>query len=145
MKKYKIASLLMFIHGAFMEIGGCLALIPVFVIGSDKFDINQYISFIVPYFKDKQLMKKIFVGAVFFKVLYVVWLCNFNLPVVRVIGAVGLWKNRMWGLVLSVINCVITMALMMFMLPAGIMDGILAITALILILTQYFENKKIID
>ena len=43
MKKYKIASLLMFIHGAFMEIGGCLALIPVFVIGSDKFDINQYI------------------------------------------------------------------------------------------------------
>ena len=54
-------------------------------------------------------------------------------------------KNRMWGLVLSVINCVITMALMMFMLPAGIMDGILAITALILILTQYFENKKIID
>ena len=35
---------------------------------------------IVPYFKDKQLMKKIFVGAVFFKVLYVVWLCNFNLP-----------------------------------------------------------------
>ena len=108
MKKYKIASLLMFIHGAFMEIGGCLALIPVFVIGSDKFDINQYIS-------------------------------------LRVIGAVGLWKNRMWGLVLSVINCVITMALMMFMLPAGIMDGILAITALILILTQYFENKKIID
>ena len=82
MKKYKIASLLMFIHGAFMEIGGCLALIPVFVIGSDKFIL---------------------------------------------------------------INCVITMALMMFMLPAGIMDGILAITALILILTQYFENKKIID
>ena len=44
--------------------------------------------------------------------------------IVRVIGAVGLLKNRMWGLALSVINCVITMALMMFMLPAGIMDGI---------------------
>ena len=40
MKKYKIASLLMFIHGAFMEIGGCLALIPVFVIGSDKFSFK---------------------------------------------------------------------------------------------------------
>ena len=64
MKKYKIASLLMFIHGAFMEIGGCLALIPVFVIGSDKFKINQYISFIVPYFKDKQLMKKILLNMV---------------------------------------------------------------------------------
>ena len=40
----------MFIHGAFMEVGGCLCLIPIFVMGSDKFDINQYISFIVPYF-----------------------------------------------------------------------------------------------
>lgn len=54
-------------------------------------------------------------------------------------------ENRIWGLVLSIINCVITMALMMFMLPAGIMDGILATTALILILIQYFENKKIIE
>lgn len=54
--------------------------------------------------------------------------------VIRVIGAVGLWKNRMWGVVLSVINCVIAMALMMFMLPVGIMDGILATIALILIL-----------
>ena len=44
----------------------------------------------------------------------------------------------------GLINCVITMALMMFMLPAGIMDGILATTALILILTQYFGNKKIV-
>lgn len=45
MKKYKIASLLMFIHGAFMEIGGCLALIPVFVIGSDKFLSNHKVIF----------------------------------------------------------------------------------------------------
>lgn len=51
----------------------------------------------------------------------------------------------MWGLVLSVINCVITMTVMMFMLPAGIMDGILAAAALILILTQYFGNKKVIE
>lgn len=32
MKKYKIASFLMFIHGAFMEIGGCLCLVPMFPI-----------------------------------------------------------------------------------------------------------------
>ena len=130
MRKYKIASILMFIHGAFMEVGGCLCLIPVFIMGSYKFDINQYISFIVPYFKDNMNLMLV-MGAIY--------------GIVRIIGAVGLWKNRMWGLVLSVINCVITMALMMFMLPAGIMDGILAITALILILTQYFGNKKIIE
>jgi len=35
------------------------------------------------------------------------------------------------------------MALMMFMLPTGIIDGIFACSALILILVQYFGNKKI--
>jgi hypothetical protein len=35
------------------------------------------------------------------------------------------------------------MALMIFMLPAGIIDGILACTALILISTQYFGKDKI--
>lgn len=130
MKKYKIASILMFTHGAFLEIGGCLCLIPIFIMGSDKFDINQYFSFIVPYFRDNMNLMLI-MGAIY--------------GIIRIIGAVGLWKNRMWGLALSVINCVITMALMMFMLPAGIMDGIFACSVLILILTQYFGDKKIIE
>ena len=130
MKKYKVASILMFVHGAFMEVGGCLCLIPVFIMGSDQFDINQYFSIVVPYFKNNMNLILI-IGSIY--------------GIVRIIGAFGLWKNRMWGLVLSVINCVITMALMMFMLPAGILDGILATTALVLILTQYFGNKKIIE
>ena len=46
---------------------------------------------------------------------------------------------------LSVINCVITITLMMFLLPAGIMDGILAGSALVLILIQYFGDKKIVE
>ena len=37
------------------------------------------------------------------------------------------------------------MALMIFMLPAGIMDGIFACIALLLILTQYYGDKKIIE
>ena len=130
MKKYKIASVLMIIHGAFMEIGGCFCLIPIFILGADRFDINEYISFIVPSFQDSMNLMLI-MGMLY--------------GIVRVIGAIGLWKNRMWGLALSIINCVITMALMMFMLPAGIMDGILACSALILILTQYFGDKKIIE
>lgn len=129
MKKYKIASVLMIIHGAFMEIGGCFCLIPVFILGYDRFDINEYFSFIVPYFQDSMSLMLI-MGMLY--------------GIVRVIGAIGLWKNRMWGLALSIINCVVTMALMMFMLPAGIMDGFLACSALILILTQYFGDKKII-
>ncbi|GHV32413.1 hypothetical protein FACS18949_03240 [Clostridia bacterium] len=64
---------------------------------------------------------------------------------VRTIGAVGLLKNRMWGLSLSAINCVVTMTLMIFMLPAGVVDGILACSALIIILTQYFGKRRITD
>ena len=130
MKKYKIASVLMMIHGAFMEIGGCFCLIPIFILGADKFNINEYISFIVPYFQENMDLMRI-MGMLY--------------GIVRVIGAVGLWKNRMWGLVLSILNCIITMILMMFMLPAGIMDGVLACSSLILILTQYFGDKKIVE
>ena len=130
MKKYKIASVLMMIHGAFMEIGGCFCLIPIFILGADKFNINEYISFIVPYFQENMELMLI-MGMLY--------------GLVRGIGAVGLWKNRMWGLVLSILNCIITMILMMFMLPAGIMDGVLACSSLILILTQYFGDKKIIE
>lgn len=130
MKKYKIASVLMMIHGAFMEIGGCFCLIPIFILGADKFNINEYISFIVPYFQENMDLMLI-MGMLY--------------GIVRVIGAVGLWKNRMWGLVLSILNCIITMILMMFMLPAGIMDRVLACSSLILILTQYFGDKKIVE
>ena len=130
MKKYKIASVLMMIHGAFMEIGGCFCLIPIFILGADKFNINEYISLIVPYFQENMDLMLI-MGMLY--------------GIVRVIGAVGLWKNRMWGLVLSILNCIITMILMMFMLPAGIMDGVLACSSLILILTQYFGDKKIVE
>ncbi|MDE5985590.1 MAG: DUF2127 domain-containing protein [Eubacterium sp.] len=130
MKRYKIAAVFMIIHGGFMEIGGCLAIIPALIMGSDKFDIGQYFSFKLPYFQDN-LYLMIIMGAMY--------------GVVRVIGAVGLLKNKMWGLSLSIINCVITMTLMMFLLPAGIMDGIFACSSLILILTQYFGDRKVTD
>ncbi len=129
MKKYKIAAVLMIIHGGVMEIGGCFAIIPALILGSDRFDIGQYFSFKLPYFQENLYMM-IIMGAIY--------------GAVRVIGAIGLLKNKMWGLALSVINCVLTMALMMFLLPAGIMDGIFACSALILMLTQYFGDKKIV-
>ena len=130
MKKYKLAALLMIIHGGCMELGGVFCLIPAIILGTDKFDIGQYFSFKLPYFQDNLYMMMV-MGAIY--------------GVFRMIGAIALLKNKMWGLVLSVINCVITIALMMFLLPAGIMDGILAGSALILMLIQYFGNKKIIE
>ena len=130
MKRYKIAAWLMIIHGLFMEIGVVLCALPALILGSGKFDIGQYFSFKLQYFQDNLYMI-LFMGAIF--------------GVMRIIGAIGLLKNRMWGLALSVINCVVTMILMMFMLPFGIQDGLLACIALVLILTQYFGNRKIIE
>ena len=130
MKKYRIAAVLMIIHGGFMEIGGVLCMIPAFMLGTDKFDIGQYFEFKLSYFQENLYLMMV-MGAIY--------------GVFRLIGAIGLLRNRMWGLVLSVINCVITVALMMFLLPAGIMDGILAGSALILILMQYYGDKKITE
>lgn len=130
MKRYKIAAWLMIIHGGFMEIGGVLCALPALILGSGKFDIGQYFSFKLQYFQDNLYMI-LFMGAIF--------------GVMRIIGAIGLLKNRMWGLAISVINCVVTMILMMFMLPFGIQDGLLVCIALVLILTQYFGNRKIIE
>lgn len=114
MKNYKLAAILMIIHGGFMELGGSLALIPVLILRKDNVNIEQYFSFIVPYLQEN---------------LYLMMVMGGIYGVTRLIGAIGLLKNQMWGLTLSVINCVITMALMIFMLPAGIMDGILACSA----------------
>ena len=130
MKRYKIAAWLMIIHGGFMEIGGVLCALPALILGSGKFDIGQYFSFKLQYFQDNLYMI-LFMGAIF--------------GVMRLFGAIGLLINIMWGLALSVINCVVTMILMMFMLPFGIQDGLLACIALVLILTQYFGNRKIIE
>lgn len=130
MKKYRIAAILMIIHGGFMEIGGVLCMIQAFMLGTDKFDIGQYFEFKLSYFQENLYLMMV-MGAIY--------------GVFRLIGAIGLLRNRMWGLVLSVINCVITVVLMMFLLPAGIMDGILAGSALILILMQYYGDKKITE
>lgn len=126
----RIAAILMIIHGGFMEIGGVLCMIPAFMLGTDKFDIGQYFEFKLSYFQENLYLMMV-MGAIY--------------GVFRLIGAIGLLRNRMWGLVLSVINCVITVVLMMFLLPAGIMDGILAGSALILILMQYYGDKKITE
>lgn len=128
MKKYKIASIIMIIHGGLMELGGVLCLIASLLLSRDKFDINLYFSFKLQYFQDNLYLMMI-MGAIY--------------GVLRIMGAIGLLKNRMWGLALSLINCVLTLMLMMFLLPAGIMDGILAGSALIIILIQYFGDRKI--
>ena len=130
MKRYRMAAVLMIVHGAVMELGAFVALIPILATGTDADTIGQYFHFIVPYLQDN---------------LYLMMAMSGVFGVVRIIGAIGLLRNRLWGLALSVINCVVTMGLMIFMLPAGIADGVLSCTALILMLTAYFGTRPIVD
>lgn len=128
MKKYRVAAALMILHGACMEIGGFLCILPCLLLDDLPFDIDSFFSFRLPYFQEN---------------LYLISVTGAIYGTLRLIGAVGLLKNRMWGLALSVINCVMTLLLMMFLLPAGIIDGLLAGGALLLILPSYFGEKKI--
>ena len=127
-KRLKIAAILMIIHGALMEAVPGLLLMPFVASNSNAEDVPPIFS--LDFFRNNLAL--MLPMAVIF-------------GVTRVIGAVGVLKNRKWGFILSVINCVITMNLMLFMIPAGIADGILASTALLLLLSGYFGNQKITE
>lgn len=129
MKRYRIAAILMIIHGGIMEIGSSLSLLPI-LLSDDTFEAEKYFSFIVPYLQEN-LFLMLIMGVIY--------------GIMRIVGAVGLLRNRMWGLLISIINCIVSMALMINMLPAGIMDGILSCSALLLMLTQYYGKRKIIE
>ncbi len=127
MRNYKIASILMILHGAFMELLGALSVIPLIISKNNQIDLTEYFAFKLPYLQ-QNLNLVVLTGGIY--------------GIVRITGAIGLLKNRLWGLVLSVINCIVTISLMMFLLPFGIIDGLLACTSLLLILTQYFGKKE---
>jgi uncharacterized membrane protein (DUF2068 family) len=128
MKKYRIAAIVLLIHGGLLEIAGLLSVIPIIIFENKTSDISKYISFIVPYLQENLPLMLIMRG------IY---------GTMRISSGIGLLKNRMWAFILALINCIITMALMIFMLPAGIMDGILSCTTLIILLTEFYGKNEI--
>jgi len=129
-RRYRAAAILMIVHGSLMELGVFVAVFPLLAIGVDFGAVGQYFSFNVPFFQE-HLIEMMLLSGIF--------------GGIRVVGAIGVLRNRLWGLALSVINCVVTMVLMVFMLPAGIVDGLLACTALVLLLTAYFGTRPLVS
>ncbi|WP_105035757.1 hypothetical protein [Cryobacterium aureum] len=127
-KSYKAAAILLMVQGGLMEFGVFIGVIPLLLLGVEQDTVSEHFSFIVPYLQEN---------------LYLMMVMSGVFGALRLIGAIGILGNRLWGLALSVINCVVTMALMIFLLPAGTLDGIFSGTALILILTAYFGTRKI--
>ena len=120
MKRYKVAAIIIIIHGL-IEIGGFFSVLPIWL-GAD---VSAFVPFDPP-------PPMVVIGGV-------IW------GAIRLIGGIGLFKNLKWGLALSVITCIIAISAMFEHLPFGLMDATLAGTALILILTQYFGKKKAIE
>ena len=117
MKRYKLAAIIIIIHGL-IEIGGFFSVLPIWL----GVEPSAFVPFVPP-------PPEIVIGGVIWGVL-------------RLIGGIGLLKNLKWGLALSVINCTIAISAMFEHMPFGLMDATLAGTALILMLTQYFGKKK---
>ena len=126
-KKFKIASILMIIHGALMEAGTGIFITPLVMRSGIDDNIKQSI-FVIDFFSNN-IVLMMAMGIIF--------------GVVRVIGAIGILKNRMWGFILAMINCIVTMMVMLFMIPTGITDGILACTAMVLLLMGYYDKRVI--
>jgi len=120
MKRLKIAAILIIIHG-FIEIAGFFSVLPIWL-GAEP---GTWVPFDPP-------PPEVVIGGVIWGAL-------------RLIGGIGLLKNRKWAFALSVINCIIAILAMFEHLPFGLMDATLAGTALILMLTGYFGKKQIIE
>ena len=127
--KFRAAGVLLLIQGSLMEGGVFVAFVVLLLLGVDQSAAGERFSFIVPYFQDH---------------LYLMMVMSGVFGALRIIGAVGLLRNRLWGLALSVIICLVTLVLMIFMLPAGIVDGVLSGSALLLMLHAWFGTAPIV-
>lgn len=121
MNKLRIGAIILFIYGAIEIIGGCVV---IFKRGG-----APIYSFSWSYLQSNILL--VLVTGIIFGTL-------------KIISAAGILSNRMWGMVLGCINCIIMMVLLTFYLPAGITDAILSGTSLVLLLLGYYGHKQIL-
>lgn len=106
-----------------MEASVFVGAIVMLVLGIPQTAVTQHVDvFAMPYLNEN-LMLMMLMSGVF--------------AALRVVGAVSLIRNRAWGLALSIVNCCVTLVLMFFLLPAGILDGLFSGTALVLMLVAW--------
>lgn len=126
--RFRIAAWLLIAQGVLMELGAAAALPVLLWLDVQQADVGEYFRFALPYLQDN---------------LYLMMVMSGIFGVLRVLGGVGILRNRLWGIALSLVMCVVTLMLMIFLLPAGIADGILSGAALSLILTAWFGARPI--
>lgn len=128
--RFRVAAWLLVAQGVLMELGAALALPVLLVLEVQQRDVGEYFRFALPYLQDNLFLMMVMSGI---------------FGVLRVVGAVAMLRDRVWGVALSVVMCTVTLVLMIFLLPAGIADGILSGGALVLILNGWFGTQRISD
>ena len=61
----------------------------------------------------------------------------------RISAALGILKNRMWGWILGMVMSIVTLAMLTFYLPAGVLDAVLAGAALVTLLIGRYPEARI--
>lgn len=126
--RFRIAAWLVIAQGVVMELGALLALPVLVATGLDQDDVGDHFSFALPYLQNN---------------LYLLMIMSGIFGTLRVLGGVGILCDRLWGLGITLVMCVVTLVLMVFMLPAGIADGVLSGGALVLIAFAWFGSRPI--
>lgn len=127
-RRFRIAAWLVIAQGVVMELGALLALPVLVMTGLDQSEVGDHSSFALPYLQDN---------------LYLLMIMSGIFGTLRVLGGIGILCDRLWGLGITVVMCVVTLVLMVFMLPAGIADGLLSGGALVLIAVAWFGSRPI--
>lgn len=126
--RYRIVAWLVITQAVAMELGAMLALpIPLFM-NVPEADIGTRVHFALPYFQNNLSLLMVMSGI---------------FGVLRLAGGVGILRDRLWGLAVTVVMNVVTLVLMIFLLPAGIADGVFSGASLLLIASAWFGRTTL--
>jgi uncharacterized membrane protein (DUF2068 family) len=119
-RELRAAAVLLLVQGVLMEGLVAVGLVALLALGIPQATVTDHAEvFALTYLRDN---------------LYPMMAMSGIFAALRITAAVGLWRDRLWGLALAVVMCVVTLVLMVFLLPAGLLDGVLSGTALVLVL-----------
>ncbi|WP_445337094.1 hypothetical protein [Clavibacter sp. CFBP 8614] len=119
-RELRAAAVLLLVQGALMEGLVAVGLVVLLALGIPQATITDHADvFALAYLREN---------------LYPMMAMSGIFAALRITAGVGLWRDRLWGLALAAILCVVTLVLMVFLLPAGILDGVLSGSALVLLL-----------
>jgi uncharacterized membrane protein (DUF2068 family) len=124
----RAAAVLQLLQGVLMEGTVFVGFFVLLALDVPQESVGRYFEFRLDYLQDN---------------LYEMMLLCGVFAALRVIASVGLLRGRAWGAALTVVNCVVTLVLMVFLLPAGLADGVFCGGTIVLLAWALFGDRRI--